>query len=46
MFHNRGVMRVFVHRLSTWLLLAMKDEAKFTMFRFDDFVKGISSFQS
>ncbi len=37
---------MFVHRLSTCLLLATKDEAKFTMFRFDDFVKGISSFQS
>jgi hypothetical protein len=39
-------MGVFVHRLSTCLLLAMKDEAKFTMFRFDDFVKRSSSFQS
>jgi hypothetical protein len=39
-------MGVFVHRSSTWILLAMKDEVKFTMFRFDDFVKGISSFQS
>jgi len=46
MFHNRGVMAVFVRRLSTCLLLAMKDEAKFTMFPFDDFVKGISSFQN
>jgi hypothetical protein len=44
MFHNRGVMGVFVDRLSMWLLLTMKDEAKFTMFRFDDFVKGKGSF--
>ncbi len=37
-------MGVFVDRLSMWLLLTMKDEAKFTMFRFDDFVKGKGSF--